>query len=363
MIYSTKSEHNRVIKMIYKGKHILEEAPETGDKYRRAYAEGIDAYISRLNTEGKNNRRCFMPPESFKDKIEDYRAMYIKMLGIDRVDNADCPPPTKTFVASDDMCDIYRLTVYITKEIPFYAMLFVPHEITGKAPLVVMQHGGGGSPELCMDLIGDNNYTNTGLRILERGAVVLAPQIMVWSLPGVERGHQCDVVYDRGKSNNNLKRFGMSITGLEISGIMRCIDYASNLDIVDSEHIGMVGLSYGGYFTMHTMAADKRIKVGLNCAAFNDRDAYPWQDWTYPNSGNTFQDAEIAGLCAPRKLYISIGKADEVFDWHTGEKETERTKAYYNAMNCPDNLFVTVWDGGHRVKTDSEPIDFLFDNI
>ena len=42
--------------MIYKSKHILEEAPDTGDRYRRAYAEDIDAYISRLNTEDKKKK-------------------------------------------------------------------------------------------------------------------------------------------------------------------------------------------------------------------------------------------------------------------------------------------------------------------
>jgi len=349
--------------MIYNGKKIYEEAPEKGDTYRKAYVEGVNAFIADLNNKAKEKRKSFMPPETFKDKIEDYRAIYIKMLGIDKIDSSECPPPSKEYVASDELSDIYRIKVYITKGIPFYAMVFVPHNLKGKAPLVVMQHGGGGSPELCMDLIGENNYTNTGLRILERGAVVLAPQLMVWSLKGVEHGHQSSVTYDREKTDVNLKRFGLSITGLEIAGIMRCIDYASALDEVDSKHIGMVGLSYGGYFTMHTMAADKRINVGLNCACFNDRDVYPWQNWTYPNSANTFQDAEVAALCAPRKLYISIGKEDKVFDWETGVKETERAKAYFEAMNCPDNLFVTVWEGGHKVKPTDEPIDFLFDNI
>ena len=349
--------------MLYNGKKIYDEAPENGDRYRRAYTLGVDKLIEKLNEEGKKQREEFMPPETFSDKIEEYRLMYTKMLGIDKIDGSACPPPVKEYVASDDLGDIYRLTVYLTKDVPFYAMLFVPHDLKSKAPLVVMQHGGGGSPELCMDLIGENNYTNTGLRIRERGAVVIAPQLMVWSLKGVEHGHQSDVVYDRDKTDVNLKRFGLSITGLEVAGIMKCIDYALALDEVDSNHIGMVGLSYGGYFTMHTMAADKRINVGLNCACFNDRDVYPWQGWTYPNSGNMFQDAEVAALCAPRKLYISIGKEDKVFDWQKGEEEAKRAKAYYNAMNCADNLFVTIWDGGHKVKPDDEPIDFLFDNI
>ena len=227
--------------MLYNDKNIYEESPDKGDSYRKAYTLGVNKLIEKLNMEGKKNRREFMPPESLPAKIEEYRTMYTKMLGIDKLDTPSITTATKEYVGTDDLGDIYRLTVFITEDIPFYAMLFVPHGIKDKAPLVVMQHGGGGSPELCMDLIGDNNYTNTGLRIRERGAVVLAPQLMIWSLQGVEHGHQSEVVYDRDKTDVNLKRFGLSITGLEISGIMKCIDYATKLPEVDSKHIGMVG--------------------------------------------------------------------------------------------------------------------------
>lgn len=347
--------------MLYNGKNIYEDSIKTNDIFRKNYAEGIDAFIENLNRQGEKNRNKFM--EGLTD-LEAMRQEYLKMLGIDNKAMFNSSKPAeKVLVAKDDLSTIYRLCIYLTDEIPVYALLFVPHAVKDKAPLVVMQHGGGGSPELCMDLIGENNYTNTGLRILERGAVVLAPQLMLWSYQGVEHGRMSDVPFDRAKTDANLKRFGLSITGLEVMAIMKCIDYASGLDVVDSNHIGMIGLSYGGFFTMHTMAADTRINVGLNCACFNSRDAYPWFDMTYRNSANTFHDAEVAALCAPRKLYISIGKEDKVFDWQAGEKEAERAKTYFDAMNCSDNLFVTVWDGGHKVKPVDEPIDYLFDNI
>ena len=349
--------------VIYNSKKIYEANLAHSDQYRNDYLDGLSKMIESLNQKSRDIRKDFMKDIAKEGKLEKYREIYTKMLGIDKIDTSACPPPEKKFVAADDLSNIYRLKIYVTKDIPFYAMLFIPHERKEKAPLVIMQHGGGGSPELCMDLIGENNYTNTGLRILQRGAVVIAPQLMIWNFQAVEHGRQSDVKYDRAETDNLLKRFGMSITGLEVAGIMKCIDYGCTLSEVNSNHIGMIGLSYGGYFTMHTMAADTRINVGLNCACFNDRDMYPWFGWTFQESAFTFQDAEVAALCAPRKLYISLGKEDKVFDWLSGEKEAERAKAYFKSMNCSDNLFVTVWDGGHKVKPTAEPIDYLFENI
>ena len=66
--------------------------------------------------------------------------------------------------------------------------------------------------------------------------------------------------YDRVKINNDLKRFGLSITAIEIKGIMKAIDYLIENEAFDKEKIGMTGLSYGGYYTLYTMAAEKRIK-------------------------------------------------------------------------------------------------------
>lgn len=50
---------------------------------------------------------------------------------------------------------------------------------------------------------------------------------------------------------------------------------------IDADRVAMIGLSYGGYFTLHTMAADNRIKAGYCAGVFNDRDVYDWADWSY----------------------------------------------------------------------------------
>jgi len=331
-----------------------------GDSCRLAYKEGIDAFLGRLDREGYGTRERFMPAEDFAVHIEEYRQKYIAMLGIDRISDEGAPSPTLTRVGKDADAEIFRAVVYITREIPMQGLLFVPYGVK-KAPLVIAQHGGGGTPELCSDINGKNNYNGMVRRSIARGAVVFAPQLLLWNQrENTETQRLHPIAYDRAGVDKDLKRYGMSITALEIRGIMNCITYLSALPFVEKEKIGMVGISYGGYFTLHTMAADTRIKAGYSNAVFNDRNAYPWADWSYQNAGNTFHDAEVAALCAPRKLYIAVGKEDPVFDYRGASPEAARAKKYFEACGCPENFVFSLWDGGHTMISSDEGFDFMF---
>ena len=331
-----------------------------GDKYRKNYADGINEFILRKNKEGYNVRETFVKADDFPEKIEAYRKQYKEMLGLDKLDEKELPEPSFTLVGDDGECRFYRVVVYITKEIPFHGLLMVPSGIK-KAPLIIAQHGGGGTPELCSDINGKNNYNHMVKRLIKRGAVVFAPQLLLWNVSeDIETAPKHPIPYNRQNIDKELKRFGVSITALEIKGIMNSISYLSSLDFVDKEKIGMAGLSYGGYFTIYTMAADKRIKAGYSNAAFNDRNVYSWSDWCYFGSANRFHDAEVAALCAPRKLYIAVGTQDRVFDYKTAVPEAERVEKYYEAFNCGENCIFDVWEGGHTISPADEGFDFLF---
>lgn len=336
---------------------------QDGDNYRKNYLDGIKKFISIKNDIGYSVRENFMPANEFPRKIEEYRKCYIDMLGIDKISSENCPPPEMIFAGEDELSKFYRVVVYITPEIPFHGLLMVPHNIK-KAPLVIAQHGGGGTPELCSDMNGDNNYNHMSKRLLKRGLVTFAPQLLLWNVDqDNEKIPKHNLPYNRHEFDKQLKRFGLSITALEIKGITESITYLSSLDFVDENNIGMMGLSYGGYFTLHTMAADIRIKSGYSNAAFNDRNTYSWFDWCYKNSGNTFHDAEVAALCAPRKLYVSVGTKDEVFTHTTAVKEAQRVHKYFDAFLCPQNFVFNVWEGGHTVNPTDEGIDFLLSSF
>ena len=337
-----------------------EEMIRQNDECRKAYRDGIAAYIERLNSEGHQKREAFMPPASFFPHIEEYRQKYIRMLGLDRLESDSLPLPTLTLISEEEAVDIYRLTLAVTPEIPRFGLLFVPRG-TKAAPLVIAQHGSGGTPELCADLHGPNKYAHMVRRALDRGAVVFAPQLLLWN-HAAEKPHQRThpLPFDRNHTDKDLKRFGSSITALEIRGIMNAITYLASLSFVDADKIGMVGHSYGGYFTLCTMAADTRIKAGFSGGVFNDRNRHCGFDWGYKDAANTFQDAEIAALCAPRKLFVTVGEKDELFNVSSAKEEAARAKRYFEGAGCPQNFAFSTWEGEHAFPDSDEGFAFLF---
>ena len=346
--------------MEYMGKKIWEEDPGKADGFRQRYVDGIEKYIEHMNNESKKMRRNYMPPEKLVCNQELYRDKYREMLGIESFIEKSTKPVEVQYVGQDDISRIYRLVIYINDDIPFYSMLLLPNNIKSPIPLIIAQHGGGGTPELCSDMNGVNNYNHMVQRAIARGAAVLAPQLLLWSMTETATMRSHAVSHDRKKIDVDLKRFGSSITALEICGIMKSLDYVCTMEEIDSSKVAMIGLSYGGYFTLHTMAADIRIKAGYCAGVFNDRDVYDWADWSYKESALKYQDAEVAALCAPRKLFIQVGKQDPVFNYHSAVDEGKRIYDYYAAFNSESNYHFSVWDGGHTISDDDSGYDFIF---
>ena len=346
--------------MEYLGKKIWKEDPSAADVYRVQYLNGISCFIKKMNEKCGEMRRRYISPEELMKNQERYRENYKEMLGLSLFAGKPLVSVHKEYVGSDDICRIYRLTVPIADEIPFYAMLLIPHNAEKPAPIVVAQHGGGGTPELCCDMNGRNNYNHMVQRILERGAIVVAPQLLLWATTEGETFRAHEIAYDRERTDVDLKRFGSSMTAMEISGIMKSLDYVCAMEETDSEKVAMIGLSYGGYFTLYTMAADTRIKAGYCAGAFNSRDVYNRVDWCYKHSGQTFQYAEVAALCAPRKLFVQVGKEDMVFDYRSAIQEAEHVHLYYTAFGMAENFQLSVWSGGHTISDDDTGYEFLF---
>lgn len=352
---------------------IFSEDPQLADPYRQAYNDGLNAYIARLNREGKEKRTEFMPPAAYAADPESFRRKYWEMIGLDKLYPWDAaagkaPRPEVTgrkwLAGEDQNCLIYRIVIDLQPEIPMYAVLVVPKAASAghPVPLIIGQHGGGGTPELSLDYYGKNNYSGMSQRAIKRGAAILAPQLLLWNVKDeIATMRKHPIPHDRSALDRSLKRYGMSVTALEISGIMKLVDFVADTPELDLNRLGMIGLSYGGFFTMTTMAADTRIRNAYSGCGFNDRDFHGCGDWYFQNSGLEFEAAEIAGLCAPRKLYISVGKVDPVFDYRPALPEAERVKKYYEAAGVPENFIFSAWEGAHTCESGDEGYELLFD--
>ena len=349
----------------FHGKAVFEDAPEGGDPYRRAYLDSVLRFIEEKQREQDRIRYERTACADFFAHVEEHRARFLKMLGSPEASASDgIPRAEHTALGEDGFGRYLRYKIEVLPDFWFYGILCIPHGVR-RAPLVIAQHGGWGIPELCCDMAGSNNYDFFTKRALERGAVVFAPQLLLWrfDLNTGENYVNVGIPFRRNELDEALKRLGMSITGLEILCIRRSIDFLCTLDTVDPERIGMMGLSYGGFYSLYTAAADTRIKAIYSAASFNDRNRVCFPDWSWQGSAALYQDAEVAALCAPRRLWIDVGRQDAVFDYRGAEREGERAADYYAAAGCPENFVYNLWQGGHKFDACEKGFDFFFDSL
>lgn len=318
------------------------------------YAESIDSLIEKRKKHFEEKRKDLW--DKFFDNQQNYREEFKKMLGWPLVEESakEGAPPVKIEKLSDeDGFTVYRMEFDIIDGC-ILSGLFFKQETDEKRPLVIVQHGGMGTPELISGFYGNtSNYNDMLERVLKRGVHIFAPQLLLW-------GEHYGVKHDRNRVDVELKRLGSSITALEIYGIERILDYFEKEDYVST--FGMVGTSYGGFYTLYTSAVDERIKSSISSIFFNKRDAVPWSDWTWFKSAEIFDDAEVAALIYPRKLYIQIADKDELFNCESGLESFEKLKEICKDVGT-DWLDFILFEGKHEFYKGDEQIEKLIKDL
>ncbi len=329
------------------------ELDSVGNPYRVEYYNSIQKLILKKQAEADKVRDDFA--KNIINEPEKYREMFKNMLGWPL--NKEATPylsVKETFVTSEEDCDIYRVQIEVFEDFWFYGMLFKKRS-DSPLPLVIAQHGGLGAPEMVAGFFNNGNYNKVIKRLLNKGVHVFAPQLLLWE--ETRLGPKTE----RQWVDTTLKQLGGSVTALEIYCIERCIDWLETKEFVNNS-FGMIGLSYGGFYTMFTTAVDTRIKAAVSSSQFNNRYRYNWFDWVFQNAANTFFDSEAAALIYPRPFYIEVGDNDPLFDVLFAKQEIKRLEKYY--ANAADNLKFHVFKGVHEFSADIEMgIDFMLSHL
>lgn len=323
---------------------IYQEEEGAGEPFRVAYQKGIKELIESRKKECERIRSTY--GASIAQNREQMRARYLDMLGWPLNER---PAPVINVreipVFENPEYRITRLQLEIFQDFWFYGILMQHKGVAG--PLVVSQHGGEGTPEMCGSFFNSENYNDMSVRLFHQGAHVFAPQTLLWKTGRFGPDNM------RNELDNALKQLGGSIAALEIYCISRCLDYFETQPYTNGA-FGMAGLSYGGFYTLYTAAADTRIRAALACSHFNDRTVYNWHDKVWKGAACTFLDAEVGALVCPRYLFIEVGDEDELFDFRLAQREYERLKGYY--METPENLAFHVFHGVHEFCPEDDAI-------
>ena len=318
---------------------------------KQKYLDGLTSLLESRQDELLRERDEYIK-DIFADP-EKYRKDFAKMLGWPLTEPRErkIPRATKTELSREEGYTLYRMTFEVLEGLELSGLYF---EIDGndKKPLVLVQHGGLGTPEMISGVYGDTGtYHQILTGVVERGVNAFAPQLMLWA-------ESFGVPCDRRGLDARFKRVGSSITAVEVYGLMRVLDYFEAQENIST--FGMIGLSYGGFYTLMTTALDTRIRSAISCSFFNTREKYPWTDWTWFNSAARFDDAELACLAYPRGLCLEIGERDALFDVRSGVKSYERLEHICKGQGIgTDWVSFITFDGEHEFNTDDKPIEEL----
>lgn len=313
-------------------------------KLKEDYLNGLLKLIEQRENDGEAVRE---KQELFTD-AQLHRRKFREMLGWPLVDcEAEILSTSCDLLSQEDGYKIYRMSFEIFEDTRIYGLLF-KHNGDEKRPFAVVQHGGEGAPERISGILGTTaNYNNMLMRVFDKEINVFAPQLLLWNKENY------GVNFDRNALDARLKRVGSSITAVEIYAIAKIFDYFEKQPY--TKCMGMVGLSYGGMYTLFTHAIDTRIKAAISCSFFNERRSYPWLDWCWQNAAYTYSDAEICCLTYPRRLWLEIGTVDDLFSSESGKREFERFKA----LSAGQEKWVDfrVFEGNHEFYQGDEDIN------
>ncbi len=327
---------------------IYTEKREAGNPYRAQYREGILSLIEERKAEAYKARERF--GRTLLERSQEGRRELKRILGWPLSEPARPPLGRREeILLKDESCIVSRVHLEVLPGLWFYGDL-MRHNTEEKLPLVISQHGGGGTPEVCSSFYDSTNYNDMSMRIFHKDVNVFAPQLLLWHEGpfGEESG--------RMEIENDLRRVGGSVAALEIYGIGRFLDFFEDAPWFNGR-FGMIGLSYGGFYTLYTAACDERIRAALACSLFSERKACFGTDHSWKDVYGFFGDAEVGALVYPRALRIEWGRGDDS-QWVSGaQEEADRLARYY--ANRKEQLTILAFDGGHEFSPEDDGIDWV----
>ena len=295
----------------------------------------------------------FSSQEAYLASLEGNRQRWREALGVFEPKDDDLAPRYYPALEDDE---IHAQWVEVRLDDGLWARAIVgkPKKAHEPLPLMVCQHGISSSPEHCFGVAPEETvYWGFAQHLVRAGCAVIAP-----------------LMTTTGQYRNRLDRMcrslGFTIEGLEVAKISRLLDFAQTLQWVDSNRMGMWGLSMGGLYTLITVPVEARLKLGIIAAFFNHRvNKLCIEDPRYscflplgeeyifiPGWLREFSDAELLALFCPRPVQVQCGKCDGISWWPMVVEEFERARQYYERLGIAERCELCLHPGGHEVVVD-----------
>jgi dienelactone hydrolase len=120
---------------------------------------------------------------------------------------------------------------------------------------------------------------------------------------------------------------------------------------VDPARVAMIGLSYGGFYTLYTAALEPRIKVAIASCSFRHAGQTGAARTQKPAGRPTdLSSAELVRLISPRPLQVQSGIRDQGFPIDDVRQAVEASRAWY--AGHAERFDFEAFDGAHEFRGD-----------
>jgi cephalosporin-C deacetylase-like acetyl esterase len=243
-------------------------------------------------------------------------------------------PLNVRIVSTDDRGDyIVDNIIYDSRPgFPVTGNLYRPKVKTGPRPAILSPIG-----HLLHDGKRDTEVQARSIKLAKMGFIVL-------SYDAIGHGERMVSGNNHHEAGFALMPFGEHVTGWMVWDSMRGIDYLLSRPDVDPARIGVTGNSGGGLNTLYTAAVDPRVAVAVITGytfEFNNWIKYAGAHGTCSYIPDLFHEMEwfeIAGLIAPRPLFMLNGEDDGIFPLSGARKAANNTAAIYSVLGHNDRV-------------------------
>lgn len=204
--------------------------------------------------------------------------------------------------------------------VPGYVL--VPKNLKSKAPAILFCHWHGGDYEIGKEELFQTRHTpaTPGPTFAQRGFVVLGVDAYCFG----ERNGQGPGGPDEKGSNGEMttSKFnlwaGRTLWGMILRDDLMALDYLASRPEVDSNRLGVTGISMGATRTWWLMALDERLKTGVavacltryqNLIAHKELKAHGIY-YFVPDFLKHFDTEAVVSLLAPRPVLFMTGGED-----------------------------------------------------
>jgi hypothetical protein len=145
---------------------------------------------------------------------------------------------------------------------------------------------------------------------------------------------------------------GQTMIGWRVWDVMRTLDYIATRAELDSSRVGCMGISGGGTVTLFSAALEPRIRVAMVSGYLNTfRDSIGSLshciDNYVPGILNWAEMYDVAGLIAPRPLFVESGEKDNIFPIKASIESFQNVQQIYRLFGAADRVEQEIFPGDH----------------